>query len=106
MQRLTPRQREIVRLVGRGLTQKDIGGRLDIGLGTVKTHLAHAFARTGSVSSHDLQWQIRAGELRTIAGKIQRLLDASNRHLATIRRWPTFRFSPHHPARAGAKSRL
>jgi DNA-binding NarL/FixJ family response regulator len=86
--RLTPRQRQIVQLQGEGLCQKEIAGRLGIALSTVKVHIARSFKRTGSHSGPGLQGQIRAGELRSIASKIKRLLDASNRHVALSRSWP------------------
>lgn len=39
MARLTPREREVLDLVGHGLTNKEIGRRLFIEVGTVKTHV-------------------------------------------------------------------
>jgi DNA-binding NarL/FixJ family response regulator len=44
---LTPRQREIVQLVGCGATNKEIAGRLNITEGTVKAHLTGIFRKTG-----------------------------------------------------------
>jgi DNA-binding NarL/FixJ family response regulator len=88
MQRLTPRQRQIVKLQARGLVQKEIADRLGIALSTVKTHLARSFLKTGSHSGPGLQGQIRAQELRSVAGKIKRLLDASNRDVTLSKRWP------------------
>jgi DNA-binding NarL/FixJ family response regulator len=44
---LTPREVEILRLVGRGMTNGDIGGSLFISEATVKTHLLRAFAKLG-----------------------------------------------------------
>lgn len=41
--RLTPRQREVLHLVGRGLTNREICGVLGLSLGTVKAHLAATF---------------------------------------------------------------
>lgn len=45
--RLTPREREIVRCICRGMKNKDIGESLSITPGTVKVHLMHIFEKTG-----------------------------------------------------------
>ena len=42
---LTPTELEVVKLVAKGLTNPEIGERLFIGRGTVKTHLAHVFTK-------------------------------------------------------------
>ncbi|HET6794712.1 MAG TPA: helix-turn-helix transcriptional regulator, partial [Acidimicrobiales bacterium] len=42
---LTPTERQVVELAARGLTNPEIGERLFMGRGTVKTHLAHVFAK-------------------------------------------------------------
>jgi two-component system nitrate/nitrite response regulator NarL len=42
---LTGREREIVRLVSEGLTNKEIGRRLNIADGTIKVHLHHIFQK-------------------------------------------------------------
>jgi predicted ATPase/class 3 adenylate cyclase/DNA-binding CsgD family transcriptional regulator len=44
---LTPTELEVVRLVAQGLTNPQIGQRLFVTPGTVKTHLAHVFAKVG-----------------------------------------------------------
>lgn len=36
---LTPRQREVIHLIAEGLTNKQIAGRLNIAVHTVKTHV-------------------------------------------------------------------
>jgi DNA-binding NarL/FixJ family response regulator len=43
--RLTPREEEILRLIGQGLSNKEIGRRLDISDHTVKTHLHRVYAK-------------------------------------------------------------
>jgi DNA-binding NarL/FixJ family response regulator len=43
---LTPREREIARLVGTGLANKEIAAKLSITLGTVKDHLHRIFEKT------------------------------------------------------------
>jgi len=44
---LTPRQREVVSLLARGLTQKQVAKRLGISAETVKNHVAHALTAVG-----------------------------------------------------------
>lgn len=48
--RLTPREEEVVRRVALGSTNKEIGRELFITAGTVKTHLAHIQAKTGTAN--------------------------------------------------------
>lgn len=45
--RLTPREREIVRCLCRGMRNKEIAVELSITPGTVKVHLMHVFEKTG-----------------------------------------------------------
>lgn len=45
--RLTPREKEVVRLICRGLRNKQIADTLHITPGTVKVHLMHIFEKTG-----------------------------------------------------------
>ena len=45
--RLTPREKEVVRLICRGLKNKQIAEDLQITPGTVKVHLMHIFEKTG-----------------------------------------------------------
>lgn len=42
---LTPQERVILRHIGAGLSNKDIARRLDIGLGTAKTHVHNIFGK-------------------------------------------------------------
>lgn len=44
---LTTRETEVLALMRRGLTNKQIAGRLDISANTVKKHLAHVFDKRG-----------------------------------------------------------
>ncbi len=44
---LSPREREVLRLVARGLTNREIADQLDVGSETVKTLVARAFAKLG-----------------------------------------------------------
>ena len=47
---LTPREAELVELVGRGLRNKEIAARLGIGEGTVKVHLHRIYDKLGVTS--------------------------------------------------------
>jgi DNA-binding CsgD family transcriptional regulator len=51
---LTPTELDVVRLVAEGLTNPQIGERLFISRGTVKTHLAHVFAKVGVSTRSEL----------------------------------------------------
>ncbi|MFD5617638.1 response regulator [Streptomyces yangpuensis] len=46
--RLTVREREVLSMLGEGLSNQDIAGRLGIGIGTVKTHVGAILEKTGS----------------------------------------------------------
>ncbi len=45
--RLTPREIEVLRLVARGLTDREIGAALGISTRTVESHVAHLMQRLG-----------------------------------------------------------
>jgi len=42
---LTARERQVLELVGQGLTNAEIAAALVLGEGTVKTHIGHVFAK-------------------------------------------------------------
>ncbi|HET9718746.1 MAG TPA: response regulator transcription factor [Solirubrobacteraceae bacterium] len=45
---LTPRETEVLRLIAAGLSNLEIAGRLVVSEATVKTHINHVFAKTGT----------------------------------------------------------
>jgi DNA-binding CsgD family transcriptional regulator len=51
---LTPRENEVVALVARGCTDRDIARVLGIGFGTVRTHLTNAMAKSGCSNRAEL----------------------------------------------------
>ena len=51
---LTPRQREILKLVSQGHTNRDIAGRLSISPRTVETHRANLMRKLGLKTQTDL----------------------------------------------------
>lgn len=55
--RLTPREREIVRAVCRGMKNKEIADLLNITPGTVKVHMMHIFEKTGVKDRFELAVQ-------------------------------------------------
>lgn len=56
---LTPRERELVRLVAQGLRNKEIARRLDITEGTVKVHLHNVYQKLGVDSRVELTLHAR-----------------------------------------------
>lgn len=50
----TPRESEIVTMIRRGATNRDIAERFDIGVATVKTHLINIFEKVGVTSRTSL----------------------------------------------------
>jgi DNA-binding NarL/FixJ family response regulator len=51
---LTPREVEIVRLVGKGLGNREIAGALGVAVATVRTHLNKVYEKLGAVSRVEL----------------------------------------------------
>ncbi|MDN3258668.1 response regulator transcription factor [Streptomyces sp. CSDS2] len=59
---ITPREREVLGLLGAGLSNKEIADRLHLGVTTVKTHVANLMAKTGRDN------RIRLAVLAVLAG--------------------------------------
>ena len=57
--RLSPRQLEVVRLMADGLSNKEIGRRLDLSPATIKTHIAHVTALVGGANRTDASMKAR-----------------------------------------------
>ena len=57
---LTPQQRQIVRLAGDGLTDREIGDRLFLSPRTVSSHLYRSYPKLGVASRHQLRDVIAA----------------------------------------------
>lgn len=53
-ERLTPREREVVEGVCRGLKNREIAAELGISAGTVKVHMTHLFEKTGAADRAEL----------------------------------------------------
>ena len=61
-ERLTPREREVVRLVAEGLSSRQVAERLGISVKTVETHRSNILRRLGVESVGELvRWAVRAG---------------------------------------------
>jgi DNA-binding NarL/FixJ family response regulator len=59
---MTPRQTDVLNLLAEGLSTKDIARRLDLGLGTVKVHLAGVYRALNA--SNRMEAVVRAGRLK------------------------------------------
>jgi DNA-binding NarL/FixJ family response regulator len=54
IENLTPREREVVRLIARGYTYRETSNRLEISVKTLETHMHHIFDKLGIASRHEL----------------------------------------------------
>lgn len=69
-QSLTERETDILRLVARGLANKEIAGRLEIGETTVKTHVSNILAKLGVPSrTQAALYAVREGLAPELAAK-------------------------------------
>jgi len=64
---LTPTELQVVRLVAEGLTNPQIGARLLMSRGTVKSHLAHIFTKLATTSRAQLAAAATDHERPTLA---------------------------------------
>jgi DNA-binding NarL/FixJ family response regulator len=63
MRALSRRERQVVRLLARGMTNKAIADALGIVVGTVKQHLGSAFDKTGCRDRVALAIKVATGKL-------------------------------------------
>ncbi|HEU0120422.1 MAG TPA: response regulator transcription factor [Bryobacteraceae bacterium] len=70
--RLTPREREIIELVSKGMKNREIAAHLSITPGTVKVHLMHVFEKTGTRHRYELAVRSARLLLETDPGPIVR----------------------------------
>ena len=66
-EQLTPRELEVLRLVARGQTNREIAEGLDLAAGTVKVHVQHLIAKLGV--SDRTQAAVRGVELGLVGGE-------------------------------------
>ncbi|RZQ60053.1 response regulator [Amycolatopsis suaedae] len=62
---VTEREREVLALVGAGLSNADIGARLHLGVTTVKTHVANLMTKTGRANR--VQLAVLANQVGLVA---------------------------------------
>ncbi len=74
--RLTPREREILALLSRGFTNRQIGRELGIAEGTVRKHLEHVYARLGVTN--------RVSALAVYPDLLNEARSAGGRNFATL----------------------
>lgn len=54
IQRLTPREREVVNLIARGYSYRETANRLNIAVKTLESHMGHIFEKLSVASRHEL----------------------------------------------------
>jgi len=54
IQRLTPREREVVNLIARGYSYRETAARLSISVKTLESHMGHIFEKLSVASRHEL----------------------------------------------------
>jgi len=80
---LTPRQQEVLELIGRGLTNREIAEQLDITFDAAKFHVSEILGRTGASSRQEaVEWLRR----RRQPAALFRRTRAPSRSLAHCRR--------------------
>ena len=63
LERLTPREYEVMQLVATGMLNKQVGGELGMAEKTVKTHRAHVMQKLGITSVAELMGVLQKGEV-------------------------------------------
>ncbi len=80
---LTDREREIVMLIGAGLSNRDVAARLTISVRTVESHIYNAMAKTGTAGREDLAallpWRRPISESFPVGGRAYYVGDTSDR---------------------------
>jgi DNA-binding CsgD family transcriptional regulator len=73
---LTEREREVIALVARGLTNGQIGERLGISFETAKWHVAHIISKTGAETREEAveRWQAQRRLLARIGRRMRALV--------------------------------
>lgn len=64
---LTARERDVLGLLGEGLSNAEIGERLNVGITTVKTHVANLMVKTGLANR--VQLAVLATQLGIVSGR-------------------------------------
>lgn len=62
---LTDREREIVMLIGEGLSNREVAARLTLSIRTVESHVYQAMSKTGTTSREELAALLPRGNART-----------------------------------------
>ena len=67
LERLTPREYEVMQLVATGMLNKQVGGELGMAEKTVKTHRAHVMQKLGITSVAELMVVLQKAEVPPVA---------------------------------------
>ncbi len=67
IERLTPREHEVMQLVATGMLNKQVGGELGMAEKTVKTHRAHVMQKLGITSVAELMVVLQKAEVPAVA---------------------------------------
>jgi FixJ family two-component response regulator len=67
LERLTPREYEVMQLVATGMLNKQVGGDLGMAEKTVKTHRAHVMQKLGITSVAELMVVLQKAEVPPVA---------------------------------------
>ena len=67
IERLTPREHEVMQLVATGMLNKQVGGELGMAEKTVKTHRAHVMQKLGITSVAELMVLLQKAEVPPVA---------------------------------------